>query len=197
MKRLLKLTAWPVGIALLIGLYFLDNIRGYYRFKEICEKEAGLRVYEPIQKNKGWQTLIPNSDSKAAYLLSYYNGISYVRFEEKNGILHDLRRTGEKKNRWDSGFRPEPSASNDQPLYEYHDDLKTVTEEVRINRYASTVTNLQSGKLAVIYQDFTYRLFNQDWGLGRGTSCSSFNRNDSGKSPNESKEIAIQTAFSK
>ena len=40
MKLMSKLLAWLAGTAMLTGLYFSDNIRGYYRFKEICEKKA-------------------------------------------------------------------------------------------------------------------------------------------------------------
>lgn len=196
-RKISQILAWHVGIALVIGLYFSDNIRGYYRFKEICAKDAGLRVYEPLQKNEGWQTSAPNADSHAGYLLSYYPGISYVRYLDDGGVLRDLKRTDEKKARWDSGFRPQPIDESSQPQYAYDEEFKEVAGEVRMNKRTSKVTNIQSGKIVVTYQDFTYRLFNPDWGSSGGSACSGLNRDDLSKAPNDSKERAIQSAFTK
>jgi hypothetical protein len=186
MNRLLKFSIWSLGVVALTGLYFSDNIRGHYRFKDICRKDAGLRVYEPLRK-----------EATAGYLLHFYEGISYVRYPDRNGDFRDLIRTAEKKDSSDDGFRSQPIDSNKKPSYEYRTEVKTLVEEARMNRYLSTVTDSQSGKLAVIYQDFTYRLFNPDWGTGAGTACSLLGRDDSDKGPNRSQEIAIQKAFTK
>ena len=194
MRRILKILVWPVGIALAIGLYFSDNIRGYYRFKEICAKEAGLRVYEPLQKGEGWQA---SGEIDAGYLLHYYDGISFVRYSDDKKNLQDLVRTTVKKDFSDDGFRPQPVDSSRQPRYVYYEEFKKFDGEVRMNSRISTVTNIQSGKTVVTYQDFTYRLFNPDWGSSGGTACSSFGREDLDKVPNDSKEIAIQSAFTK
>lgn len=197
MNRLLKLSIWPLGVVALTGLYFSSNIRGYYRFQEVCQRDAGLRMYEPLLKGEGWQTLAGNSDSAAAYLLSYYDGISYVRYRDKDGILQDLIRTNEKKSRSDSGFRPKLASSGTQPLYEYQSNAEEVAGEVRMNKYTTIVRNLRTGGVSVTYQDFTYRLFNPEWGLGRGTSCSSLMQGNTSKSLNDSREVAIRSAFVK
>lgn len=192
MNIVLKIFAWSVGIALLIGIYFSDNIRGYYRFKNICQKDAGLRVYEPLQKGEGWQT---SRKSDAGYLLHYYDGISFVRFLDEKNSPQNLIRTANKNSSSDDGFRLQSIVANKSPRYEYHTEAAALPEEIRINRYISTITNLNSGKFSVIYQDFTYRLFKPDWGLGRGTACSSFDRSNGGSGPNNSQEVAIKKVF--
>lgn len=193
-KRIIKILVWPVGIALVIGVYFSDNIRGYYRFKEICAKDAGLRVYEPLQKGEGW---LASGEIDAGYLLHYYDEISFVRHLDDKKSLQDLVRTTVKKDFSDDGFLSQPVDSSRQPRYVYYEEFNKLDDEVRMNSRISRVTNIQSGKPAVTYQDFTYRLFNPDWGSSGGSACSSFNRDASDKGPNDSREIAIRSAFTK
>ena len=54
MNSLIKFTIWVTAFVVLVGLYFASNIYGYYRFKSICAKEGGLKVYQPLQKGVGW-----------------------------------------------------------------------------------------------------------------------------------------------
>lgn len=189
-----KVFVWPIGIALAVGLVFTDNIRGYYRFKDICKNDSGLRIYDPLQKNQGWLAM---GKADAAYLLHYYGEISYVRYFDSKESLQDLVRTDNKRDSSDDGFRAKPIESDRQPRYEYRDEFNRVPEEARMNRYTSTVKIIENGKLAVTYQDFTYRLFNPDWGGTGGTACSTLNRADINRGSNDSKEIAIHTGFMK
>lgn len=191
-KSILKILLWPMGVALVLGLYFADNIRGYYRFKELCANEAGLKVYQPLERNVGWLA----DKNEAGYLLYFYSSILFVRYANGEQSLQDLIRTTEKRDSSDDGFRSQPVDTIKQPLYGFQKRIEVVTNESRITRYKTTVTNLQSGQPAVVYQDFVYRIFSPDWGAGQGTACSSLRRSDSGQRPNRVQETAIQQAFS-
>ena len=66
-----------VGIVVAIAAYFGDNIRGYYRFKELCETEGGLKVFRPLLKNVGWQA----SSYEDARSAAHFTQIAFARSE--------------------------------------------------------------------------------------------------------------------
>lgn len=190
-KVFIKIMIWPIGFLLLLSLYFADNIKGYYRFKELCAKEAGLKVYQPLERDVGWFS----DKNESGYLLYSYPGIAFVRYADKAQSLQDLIRTTEKKDSSDDGFRPEPADAVKQPLYGFRKTIEEVPNESRMTRFKTTVTNLKSGQTVVVYQDFLYRIFSPDWGVAQGTACSSLNHLDSDQRPSRVQQKAIQQAF--
>ena len=42
-----------IAFVLFIGLYFFDNIKGYYHFTQYCKNEGGLKIYEKLEKGLG------------------------------------------------------------------------------------------------------------------------------------------------
>ena len=190
--RLLKLAIWPLAAALVIGLYFAVNIKGYYRFKELCAKEAGLKVSQPLERGVGWLA----HKNEAGYLLYFYKDIAFVRYVDEAQNQQDLIRTNEKNRPSDNGFRQRPVDITKQPAYEFDKAIGTVSGEDRLTKYQTTVTNLQNGKVSVAYQDFTYQLFSPDWGVAQGSACSSLGRRDSSERPTRAQETSIQNAFS-
>lgn len=44
-RRKLLWLAFFAGITL---IFFSENIWGYFRFRQICAEQAGIRVYEPV-----------------------------------------------------------------------------------------------------------------------------------------------------
>lgn len=75
MKPFFKFIIIVSIIPLLIGLYFFDNIKGYYRFKQYCEKEGGLKVYEAIKKGVG----LLAKDKDEAHSAALLENIGFVR----------------------------------------------------------------------------------------------------------------------
>jgi len=190
--NILRILIWPVGLALLLGLYFADNIKGYYRFKELCSKEAGLKVYQPLERDVGWFS----DKNESGYLLYSYPSIAFVRYADKAQSFQDLIRTTEKKDSSDDGFRPQPADVSKQPMYVFRKTIEEVSNGSRMTHFKTAVTNLESGQPVVTYHDFTYRIFSPDWGVAQGTSCSSLDHRDSDQRPSHAQEIAIQQAFS-
>ena len=173
MKRLLKLTAWPVGIALLIGLYFLDNIRGYYRFKEICEKEAGLHVYQPLDRNVGWS--VTEGRIEATGFPVGFNEVAFVRYrKEKDGNLYDVYRVPKLKV-GDPGYAEQLADGSKAVVYQYHVQLiHDLPNEIRMGANHYEITDLRTAQLAVRYSGFGYSKFNPDrtiLGAPSGEGC--------------------------
>lgn len=78
-------------IFLSIFAFFFSNIKGYYRFKQYCEAEGGLRVYEPLEKNVGWLA----DDFENARLVALLDRGDFVRYTDKNGReIYDMRYLG-------------------------------------------------------------------------------------------------------
>jgi hypothetical protein len=193
-QKTLKKIRWPLGIAIVIALYFSDNIRGYYRFKEICANDAGLAIYEPLQKGMGWSS----SKFDAGYLLNNYDGINFVRFIDDQQSFRDLVRTNARKDFWDDGFKPQPIDITRQPHYSYAAENKKIETEVRLNSYSKIIRSIQNGKVVVMYRDFAYKLFVPDWGTSGGLIfCKSTTQDDLSKAPNQNPERAIRSSFSK
>lgn len=76
MKAVAKFCGIVLAIFLLVVWFFFDNIKGYYTFKEYCEKEGGLTVYEPLEMNVGW---LAKDETDARFTTSLDN-VGYVRY---------------------------------------------------------------------------------------------------------------------
>ena len=63
-----------VGVIALIGFHFSDNIRGYFKFKHLCETEAGLKVYEKFESNAAWEV----EHRRNAYLPASYEDRGHI-----------------------------------------------------------------------------------------------------------------------
>src|SRR5437868_10592772 len=87
-------------IFLSIFAFFFSNIKGYYRFKQYCEAEGGLRVYEPLERNVGWAA----KDKEHAAFTSVLDSVGFVRYIENDKELDHFRseeHTSELQSRFD------------------------------------------------------------------------------------------------
>lgn len=164
MKTFLKFLAWPVAIVLFIGLYFSSNIRGYYRFKEICEKEAGLHVYQPLERNVGW-TVRGNRIYNTEFPV-LLKDVAFVRYEDtqngKYGNFYDVYRVPKQKT-GDPGYAQQPADQSKAVVYQYRVQMiDRIPNELRMGARHYEVINLKTGELAVRYSEFGYSKFNVD-----------------------------------
>lgn len=195
MRLLTKALIWFVAIAALIGLYFFSNIKGYYRFKEICEKEGGLKVYQPLEKGVGWQTLEFSGASSAKYLLELSDGIEYVRFRTAKGEEFDLKRKSQARDSFGNpSYEEIPSNSQFEPRYVYAEQQIAFEDLPRTQHYKTTIAEASTKKILVQYQDFVYRPFTIDWGYGAGMACSMQDK-PTDQQPNRAREDALLKAF--
>lgn len=153
MNSLIKFTIWVTAFVVLIGLYFASNIYGYYRFKSICAKEGGLKVYQPLQKGVGW---LQGGGGGAA--LTMY-GASFTRFK-KNSEFHDtILKTPLKKVYFEMDFHSTPADLSNEITYELRNINSAVSDEVRLTKFSTQVVDIKTHKVLVAYNYFQYETF--------------------------------------
>ncbi len=74
-------------IFLSIFAFFFSNVKGYYRFKQYCEAQGGLRIYEPLERDVGWLA----EDNYDAKYLAKLDGVGFVRYKDDNGDDQDIK----------------------------------------------------------------------------------------------------------
>lgn len=156
MRKKLKVSAITIALTLAATTaLFFDNIKGYYRFKQYCAKEGGLRVYEPLEKNVGWSA----DDKYDARVPALLNGVDFVRYtDRKDGATYDLRYLGGNPQD-DESFKVTPSNNSVPIIYvwkELHFDVKN---EWRLHESGYKVANLDDNKISVRYLMFSYIYF--------------------------------------
>lgn len=144
-------------IPLLIGLYFFDNIKGYWRFKQYCAKEGGLRVYQPLEKNVGWLAG-DQEQAKAASLLAYVNYARYI--DEYDGNAYDLRYLGG-DSQLDTSYEIKPENRSNTPVYSWKSVGEEVKGELRMRRFGYEVIKIEKSELSALYYSFSYSKFNR------------------------------------
>jgi hypothetical protein len=165
-----------LGISLvgaLIGGYFASNIKGYYRFKEICQKEGGLRVYQPLEKGVGWRVRIECSSCKEGYrdqsIYPTFDGVAFLRFrDESSGALMDKILIPPTQLRGQYTEKRTLADLSKPVIYEYIEIRKNVANETRLTSSEFQVIDQRSGKIVVTNKDFSYSFTNYDWGVGGG-----------------------------
>lgn len=89
-KRYLSVAA---GIAVMYGVWKADVFWHYYQFKQICAAEGGGQVFQPMQRNVGWETSRPASLQGALVLTKNIPNIGFVRI--KRGPYDPMPELGE------------------------------------------------------------------------------------------------------
>jgi hypothetical protein len=158
MKSSFKLIVIFLIIPLLIGLYFFDNIKGYYRFKQYCEREGGLRVYESLEKNVGWMA-DGHWEARAASLL---NHVEFVRYRDKNDKKnYDLKYLGGDSQR-NTSYEIKPEDISKVPIYLWADVSRSVHGELRMRNFGYEISRVSDSKIMARYYSFSYSKLDRD-----------------------------------
>lgn len=155
MKSFLRFTVIVSIIPLLIALYFFDNIRGYYRFKQYCEKEGGLKIYQALEKNVGWIA----KDYFYARTVASIEHINFVRYQE-NGDSFDLKYKGTNRE-VDSSYLKVPASEKTPVIYRWERINHMVPNELRLARSGYEIFNMNTNKLMARYYYFSYSRFDR------------------------------------
>lgn len=174
MKRLkTMLFSKPIKMAgmvvLVIVIFFFDNIRGYYRFKELCEAEGGLRVYHKLQKDVGW-TVTPTDPifaEESARAIASFDHVQFARYtDKKDGITYDLRYFGQRDNwrdKQNKSLYDRKLADLSKPvIYEWRDINEHILGESRTSRSGNEVWGITSKQLMLRWYEIRHSTFNQD-----------------------------------
>lgn len=152
MRRLTKVGFVVLAVPLMVLAYFAPNIRGYYRFKEICDVEGGLRVFEKIKKNQGW--LVPDGPIGLAH-------IAFQRGKNRFGEARDYRYVGGRLGD-DRSFSESPIDPALVPMYEYRFINVALPGELRTRKFGYEVWDISSGRLMARWYQISYSRFEQE-----------------------------------
>lgn len=170
MKTTFKSIIYISIIPLLIGLYFFDNIRGYYRFKALCGQEKRLVVTTKLERDVGWQVDLqkPTSHDDVLFKAGMPH-IKFVRFQDsEDHKLHDAyyvgkaqRTPGDKAWRadWRDDYEILPADLENKTVYQLESFEEGLPTESRTNRYGYRVIDLRINQEIVTLSEFGYSTF--------------------------------------
>jgi len=142
-------------ISLVIGVVFFDNIKGYLRFKEYCEKEGGLHVYEPLARNVG---LLADSYD-AAQIAAQLQYVDFVRYKnKKDEQLYDLHYTGGDPQILKS-YVVTPADESKNTMYHWIDINYFVANENNLFKFGYEITDASKKNTLARYYMFEYLLY--------------------------------------
>jgi hypothetical protein len=147
-----------LAIVLTILWYFSDNIKGYYTFKEYCERGGGLTVYEPLEKNVGWSA----GNKKDAMGAAQLENVLFARYLDVNTEKkYDVRYKGGISLN-ESSYEISPANDSTGTVYFYKSINYSIKNELRLQLYGSEVLNSNSGKLLAKYYVYGYEIFDRE-----------------------------------
>lgn len=152
-------------IFLSVFAFFFSNIKGYYRFKQYCEAEGGLRVYEPLERNVGWSA----ADYNDAHVAAQFNHTAFVRYEDK-GVVYDLRYLGGDP-QFENSFERKNFNETNSVLYEIRSiNYEGVEDVPRLYRFGYEVLDVKTKKILGAYYMFSYSIFDREKTILAGPS---------------------------
>lgn len=158
MKPFFKFITVIFGVPLVFGIIFFDNIKGYYRFKQYCESEAGFRFYKPVEPNHGW--LAPTKSG--AMEIAYLDGVSFSRYKDIDSNQYfDVKYVSGKPYDVNS-FSILPSDTSIKINYRWESFSKDVSGEKRLSSSGSEIFDLNGNKMFGFYK-FSYEKYNRKY----------------------------------
>jgi len=179
-------------ILVLVVAYFFDNIRGYYRFKELCDQEKLQQVTNKLERDVGWQIdLNKPSNEYSALVIASLPYVRFVRFvsltdkklydmyyvgksERLAEILLDPRSRGD----WQRDYEISPADLKNPVMYQWSQFEEALPTEVRTSRYGEKIVDLRSGKVVLSLTNIGYDTFDRNHTLldaPSGNTCEWYN----------------------
>lgn len=173
MKSTLKTIGYISIVPLLIGLYFFDNIKGYYRFKQLCEIEKNTQVIGKVEPNMGWfyNEGVPTTPSSVFKLASLPH-VKFVRFMDYDDKqLYDASYFGANQPAKDRDvdnkaykefYDIKPADLEKKPVYAWKQIQEDFPNELRTSRYGDQIIDLRTNKVVVNLTNIGYGLFDRN-----------------------------------
>lgn len=164
---------WLVAAWLLLGylVWKADVIWNYVQFRQLCAEEGGLRVYEKLQKNVGWEQVTPRgfqakaSEQEARWYLSRMPNINFFRVPKANdfppplipvGTLVDVRYLGAPALP-STSYSFHPADLSVQVIYQYDHDVDIRQKRGDRNaRFWFEVREKETQKVMLRYTQFSF-----------------------------------------
>jgi hypothetical protein len=152
-KTQMRLVAISLVVAGVMLAYFSDNIRGYYRFKGLCETEGGLRVLHPLRRGVGWL------GRKGDHSLAAFPDVAFLRY--RDGAEFDVRyRSGLVSD--ERSYDTSPAHKDNEVTYELRWISESLPNEVRATRSCYEVREITTGVVMLRWCQIGYSTFRQD-----------------------------------
>ena len=174
-KTVLSIT---LVMLLLFGWWIADIPIGYYQFKQMCEKEGGLRVLEPLEKDVGWEVKYESD----AELPAQFDHVAFVRAAEyETGKLVDIKYLGGQQSF--AKYDKKPADLTKIVRYSVRDEVYKVYGAIRLYRQDKTIFDLRANRKVARYSQFAFQWTNPERTLlGRSDSavCPALNKQETG-----------------
>ena len=155
----------------LIAVFFFDNIRGYYRFKELCGQEKRLVVTAKLERDVGWQMdLNKPASSGEAFDIAGLPNVKFVRFQDwEDRKFHDAYYVGKtlrvadggvsRRDNWKEDYEILPADLENKTVYQLESFEEVLPTETRTNRYGYRIIDLRTNQGVVTLSEFGYGTF--------------------------------------
>ena len=174
MKSWIKVIAYISIVPLLTMLYFFDNIRGYYRFKELCQQEKQLVITSKLKRDVGWQVDLKEIVSRDyVFQIAGLPYIKFVRFRDwEDHQLYDVYYVGTKfrigdgeasrQIDWRKYYEVRPANLENQVVYKWEFFNEKLTTEVRMSRSGYRFTDLRTNQIVFSITELGYSTFDRN-----------------------------------
>lgn len=135
-----------VGTLLLFGWWISDIPIGYYQFKQICEKEGGLRSYAKVEPGESWWA---EHEPAARDIVSSYPTVPFARFRENDDSWKDVRYKGGNP-WWSESYAIIAADETKRPRYRLNNKLESVAGAIRLRKRVYKLSDELSNQ--VIFQ---------------------------------------------
>ena len=163
MHKNIKTALMILIVPALITVFFFDNIRGYYRFKELCNIEKTKQIVNKVEPNMGW---VFNEDVPSTTLFVFPTAalphVKFVRFKDyDNKQIYDARYLGGRIYSKES-FDVKLADLEQKPVYAWKQIQEEFPKELRTSRYGDQIIDLRTNKVIVNLTNIGYGLFDRN-----------------------------------
>lgn len=143
----------------IVVLHFMENIKGYYSFKEYCKNDSGIKERSSLESNVGWVA----KGYHDALFLAGFKEVRFARFTDKRGgkTLKDLHYVeGGRRDR--RSFEKVEADLSENIIYRLVSKREVVEGVPRLSKISYQVVNEGSGNVLIGFYDFSYSMFNRE-----------------------------------
>ena len=174
MHKNIKTTLMILIVPALIAVFFFENIRGYYRFKELCGQEKRLVITTKLERDVGWQMdLNKPASSGEAFDIAGLPNIKFVRFQDwEDRKLHDAYYVGKtlrvadggasRRDNWKEDYEVYPANLENQVIYQWGNFNENLPNETRMSRGGYRFTDLRNKQIVVSFTQLGYSTFDRN-----------------------------------
>lgn len=169
----MNLSIWVFFFAGIIAIYFSDNIKGYYKFKHLCETEAGSMVYGKLESNVGWEV----ETRGLRRVPVFFKEVAFVRFPDRRNELYEIRYKSGPREERKSYFVDEANILL-TTKYRFSQQRTQIDEKLLVGKRIAKIIDIETKQTMYEFIGFDYSMFNRHktfLGAPSGRTCNEFN----------------------